>query len=96
MSFAKPENKDNFENKSRLTPCSRCFRLSENDDLIKYGSFCKSCYEVYCYDVPSYPQELNKYFGDPKGWAKRILDKQKAGIDVRPIALKFAKEALKI
>ena len=93
MSFAKPQT-DKFENALRPKPCSRCFRLSDHDDLIKYGSFCLSCYESYCKDAPKYPAELNKYLGDPKAWAKRILDKHKEGIEVRPIALKFAKEAL--
>ncbi len=93
MSFAKPQT-DKFEDALRPKPCSRCFRLSDHDDLIKYGSFCVSCYESYCKDVPKYPAELNKYLGDPKAWAKRILDKHNAGIEVRPIALKFAKEAL--
>jgi len=92
---------NNFENKeseksglSSPKPCSRCFLLTKHDDLIKYGSFCEACYNVYCYDAPGYPAELNKYTGDPKGWAKRIIDKHNAGIEVRSIALKFAKEAL--
>jgi len=96
MSFAKPETKDSFDDKPKRKPCSRCFTLSEHEDLMKYGSFCKLCYEVYCHDVPAYPKELKQYFGDPKAWAKRIMDKHSAGIDVLPIALKFAKEALKL
>ena len=93
MSFAKPQT-DKFEDALRPKPCSRCFRLSDHDDLIKYGSFCVSCYESYCKDAPTTPVELKKYLGDPKAWAKRILDKHNVGIEVRPIALKFAKEAL--
>ena len=93
MTFAKPQT-DKFEGALRPKPCSRCFKLSDHEDLIKYGSFCKACYEVYCYDAPGYPQELNKYIGDSKGWAKRIIDKHNAGIEVRFIALQLAKEAL--
>ena len=93
MTFAKPETtKEAFKD----IPCSRCFRLAPYDDLVKYGSFCKACYDVYCYDVPSYPTELNKYLGDPKGWAKRIIDKHNAGENVRPLTLQFAREALKM
>ena len=25
-------------------PCTRCFKLSKHEDLMKYGSFCKACY----------------------------------------------------
>ena len=36
----------------------------------------------------------HKYRGDPKGWAKRIVDQHEAGWRVSPIALKFAKEVI--
>ena len=36
-----------------------------------------------------------KYFGDPKGWAKRIVDKHEMGLPVAKIALEFAREALR-
>lgn len=36
-----------------------------------------------------------KYEGDPKGWAKRIIDKHNAGMNVLPLPLQFAKDALK-
>jgi hypothetical protein len=36
-----------------------------------------------------------KYEGDPKGWAKRILEKQEMGLPVSKIALEFAKEVTK-
>jgi hypothetical protein len=75
-------------------PCTRCFRLSKHEDLMQYGSFCKACYDVYCYDAPAYPLELNKYLGNPKGWAKRIIDKHNAGIPVARISLEFAQQAL--
>lgn len=75
-------------------PCTRCFKLSKHEDLMKYGSFCKACYEVYCYDAPAYPPELNKYLGDPKGWAKRIVDKHNADLPVARISLELARKAL--
>jgi len=36
-----------------------------------------------------------KYFGDPKGWAKRIVAKHEMGLPVAKIALEFAREALR-
>ena len=36
-----------------------------------------------------------KYAGDPKGWAKRIIAKHEMGLPVSKIALEFAKEALR-
>ena len=38
----------------------------------------------------------NDYVGDPKGWAKRIIDRHNASIEVHALSLKFAKQALKI
>lgn len=38
----------------------------------------------------------NDNLGDPKGWAKRILDRHNAGLEVHALSLKFAKHALKI
>ena len=94
MTFAKPPTTDNFEDKLRPKPCSRCYVLADHDDLIKYGSFCPSCYESYCQQAPKYPEELNTHKGDPRGWAKRIVDQHNAGKPVRPLALRFAQEAL--
>ena len=95
MSFNTFEDRTHKEHiAGALKPCTRCFILSNHDDLVKYGSFCKACYDVYCYDAPAYPAELNKYLGDPKGWAKRIIDKHNAGIQVRSYALKLAQQAI--
>jgi hypothetical protein len=94
MTFAKPTTTDNFEEKIRPKPCSRCYVLSDHDNLIKYGSFCPSCYKSYCQQAPNYPHELNTHKGDPRGWAKRIIEKHNAGKSVSSIALRFAKEAL--
>lgn len=33
---------------------------------------------------------------DPKGWAKRIIARHEAGEKVRPVSLRFAREALRI
>ena len=38
----------------------------------------------------------NDHPGDPKGWAKRILDRHDAGLEVHALSLKFAKQALKM
>jgi hypothetical protein len=93
MTFAKPESNNHQEKQQKLL-CSKCLLLTNYDDLANYGSFCKACYDVYCYDAPAYPQELNKYLGDPKGWAKRIVDKHNIGIPVARISLEFAQQAL--
>jgi hypothetical protein len=39
--------------------------------------------------------EPNNYPNDPRGWARRIIDKHNAGIPVARISLEFAQEALK-
>ena len=36
-----------------------------------------------------------RFLGDPKAWAKRIIAKQEMGLPVSKIALEFAQEALK-
>lgn len=77
-----------------LKPCSQCTRLTSQEQLIKLGTMCGPCYESYCRQAPAYMPELDKYQGDPRAWAKRIVDKHEAGIKVNSIALKFAKEVL--
>lgn len=39
--------------------------------------------------------DLTKPQGDPKAWARRIIAQHEAGKPVRPIVLRFAREALK-
>jgi len=39
---------------------------------------------------------VNQSDNDPRGWARRILDRHAFGASVAPIALKFAREALRI
>jgi hypothetical protein len=75
-------------------PCSQCNEITKQEDLIKYGTMCGPCFYLYCRRAPSYIHGLDKYRDDPRGWAKRIVDKEKIGISVNPVALKFAKEAL--
>ena len=36
----------------------------------------------------------NEYRGDPKGWARRIIDRSEAGQKVNPTSLDMAKRAL--
>jgi hypothetical protein len=54
-----------------------------------------TCYDSYCRQTPSYMAEPNKYPNDPRGWAKRIIDKHNEGRPVARIALEFAREALR-
>lgn len=39
--------------------------------------------------------DLTKPQSDPKAWARRIIARHEAGKPVRPIVLRFAREALK-
>lgn len=93
MTFAKPKDIANSVS-SPLKPCSQCTNMTQQDTLIKYGSMCGPCFHSYCRQAPAYMPELDKYRGDPRAWAKRIIDKHQAGIYVNQVALKFAQEAL--
>jgi hypothetical protein len=101
MTFAKPE-RDNYRGgkvdndlPSSPKPCSKCYSVTDHDDLMKYGSWCFRCYDSYCRQTPPYMAEPNKYPNDPRGWAKRIIDKHNAGQPVAKIALEFAQEAIR-
>lgn len=94
MSFAKPKDVANSVS-SPLKPCSQCSSMTSQETLIKYGSMCGPCFQSYCRQAPAYMPELDKYRDDPKGWAKRIMDKHKAGIYVNQVALKMASEMAK-
>lgn len=94
MTFAKPTQDANSDLPSSK-PCSTCFQLTKHDVLIKYGSVCESCYRSYCRQAPAYIHNIDKYQLDPKGWAKRIIDKHNEGMHVSSISLLFAREALR-
>lgn len=92
---------NNFSNKvSELSvgtdpvfKCRDCYKTTSREEMSNYGLRCTQCYESWCRQAPPYiPQK--DYGTDPKGWARRIIDKHEAGVAVSPIALKFAKEAL--
>lgn len=93
MSFAKPKDVANSVS-SPLKPCSQCQRMTKQEVLIKLGTMCEPCFASYCRQAPAYMPELDKYRGDPRAWAKRIIDKHEAGIHVNQVALKMAQEAL--
>jgi hypothetical protein len=101
MTFAKPE-KDSYRGgkvdndvPAQPKPCSECHQITPHKDLMTYGARCMACYDSYCRQTPSYMAEPNKYLGDNKGWAKRIIDKHNEGRPVAKIALEFAREALR-
>ena len=94
MSFAKPKEVANSVS-SPLKPCSQCLKMTRQESLVKLGTMCEPCFNSYCRQAPAYMPELDKYRDDPRGWAKRIVDKHKAGIYVNQIALKMAKEVIK-
>lgn len=76
-------------------PCTTCYTLTNHEVLIKHGSLCEPCFNSYCRQAPAYMPELEKYKGDPRAWAKRIIDKHKAGAKINQTSLKFAQEALR-
>jgi hypothetical protein len=101
MTFAKPE-KDNYRGgrvdndvPAQPKPCSECRQMTPHEALMTYGARCMACYDSYCRQTLSYMAEPNKYLGDNKGWAKRIIDKHNEGRQVAKIALEFAREALR-
>jgi hypothetical protein len=101
MTFAKPE-KDSYRGgkvdndiPTQPKPCSECHQITPHKDLMTFGARCMACYDSYCRQTPSYMAEPNKYPNDPKGWAKRIIDKHNEGRPVAKIALEFARDVLK-
>lgn len=95
MSFAKP-NKTQDDGIPLKVACSQCFHLTDREELMKLGSMCNPCYTSYCRQAPAYMAELNRYNEDPKKWARRLLDREKEGAYVGSLALKFAKEVMKV
>ena len=91
--FGKAQREDN-SNFSANMSCNSCQRSTSHEHLVMFGARCLPCFESYCRTVPDYIHEKPTYVGDPKGWARRIIDKDKAGIAVRPIALRYARQAL--
>lgn len=75
--------------------CSVCMMGAEYSDLATYGARCWKCYDTYCKSAPHYEPQPT-FTGDAKDWARRILHKEKNGLPVSQIAVKFAKEALRI
>lgn len=102
MTFAKPE-KDQYrggkigdeDTPPPPKPCSECKRITPHADLMTFGARCMHCYDAYCRQAPAYIAEPNKYPNDPKGWAKRIIDKHNEGRPVSKIALESAQEVLR-
>jgi hypothetical protein len=101
MTFAKPE-KDSYRGGRVETdsppppkPCSECMQMTPHLALMTYGARCMACFDAYCRQSPPYMAEINKYPGDPRGWAKRIIDKHNEGKPVSRISLEFAQEALR-
>lgn len=61
---------------------------------MKFGARCYSCFAEYCKErIPNIQRE-DKYRGDPRGWARRIIDRHTDGEQIRPVTLQFAKNAL--
>ena len=94
MSFKKSEIQNEPE-KEVYGLCSGCMSRQLNSILINFGTTCESCFNSYCEQPSTYDFSYKKYEGDPKGWAKRIIDRYESGEKVRPISLKFAQEALR-
>lgn len=90
--------KNNIEDKDEIElfkPCTVCKESTSQEHLIIYGARCFSCYQSYCRQAPAYVPVPDKYKNDPRGWAKRIIDKHESGAEVSKAALSMAKEALR-
>jgi hypothetical protein len=97
MKFVKSNTQPESDSHQSLPlplPCSQCAGLTSKEDLSKYGTMCGGCFKSYCRNAPNYINTFDKYVGDPRGWAKRIMDRHAAGMHVNQTALKFAQEAL--
>lgn len=73
--------------------CRDCHSPTTFENMSNYGMRCWRCHQHWCRSAPK-PEPQNGYVGDPKGWAKRIIEKSEKGLPVSGISLKFAKEAL--
>lgn len=74
--------------------CRDCYTTTTREEMSGYGLRCTKCYESWCRQAPAYVPQ-NDYPGDPRAWARRILDKRDQGLSVSAIAVKMAEEALK-
>ena len=73
--------------------CRDCQDTTTRENLSAYGLRCWRCYEHWCRSAPK-PETQKDYPGDPKAWARRILDKRDKGLPVSAVSLKLASEAL--
>jgi hypothetical protein len=94
MSFIKSDIKHESTPTCAPKPCTICHQATNHEDLMKYGSRCFPCFAEYCKQrIPNIQRE-DKYRGDPRGWARRIIDRHTDGEPIRPVTLRFAQEAL--
>jgi hypothetical protein len=73
--------------------CRDCYTTTTREEASGYGLRCTQCYQSWCRQAPAYIPKKD-YGTDPKGWARRIIDRHNDGQGVSSIALKFANEAL--
>ena len=73
--------------------CRDCHDVTTRENMSAYGLRCWRCYEHWCRSVPKHEPQTD-YPGDPKGWAKRIIEKSEKGLPVSAVSMKLAAEAL--
>lgn len=96
MSFIKSDTKQESTPSFAPKPCTICHQATNHENLMKFGARCYSCFAEYCKQrIPNIQRE-DKYRGDPKGWARRIIDRHNDGESIRPVTLRFAQDALGI
>ena len=94
--FGKAQREETSAGPSAYKSCCVCHQQTKHEDLMTFGARCKPCFESYCRQAPDYIHAKATYIGDPKAWARRLIDRHKAGETLRPISLRYAREALKI
>ena len=95
MTFAKPQKDSPLDDTRHLLctepGCGQTWTINLGKPLCSYHQWKDDKPFVY----PQYIDFGQKYLGDPKAWAKIILDKHEMGLPVSKIALEFAREALR-
>jgi hypothetical protein len=75
--------------------CRKCFIRTSNKDLSNFGAMCKPCFDFYCSE-PVIMRSFNRYPGDPKGWARTLIEREIEGEKISEISIRFAKQALRM
>ena len=94
MSFIKSDIKHESTPSCAPKPCTICHQTTNHEELMKYGSRCFHCFVEYCKQRIPNIQPEDKYRSDPRGWARRIIDRDANGEPISQVTLRFARQAL--